>query len=236
MNIFLIRHGEKESTPGNPNLTELGKQQAKETGDFLRQWQIDSVITSPLLRAQTTADLIAKQLSIEVVDKNAALLERMNWEDGVNFKDFLAEWIKATANPIYQPKYGDSSQQTALRVTSLVESWAATAAAAGKPAAAANIVLVTHGGTIIDFIRYHLGDEVVAALHHNFSFGADYQINNCSITQIVWQAQVHSQSLANPPHQASSQQYAHHQSQSNLKTKPQLKLLNYVQHLATITE
>ena len=79
--FHFIRHGERADLSGNPlekseiklkfdpHLTELGKKQAKSTGEFLAQkYKNDSnpifIVSSPFLRCLQTADIILDQIKI----------------------------------------------------------------------------------------------------------------------------------------------------------------------------
>lgn len=76
--ICLVRHGEtnwnKESRlQGQEDipLNELGRQQAKECGDYLKDDSFDVIITSPLSRARETAEIIQSMMNspIEIVEE-----------------------------------------------------------------------------------------------------------------------------------------------------------------------
>ena len=85
--LFLVRHGEPEHhvqglTGGwtNTSLTELGRKQAKLTGERLKQLIGDSFIglyTSDLLRAVETAEIIGSILNL--VPKVDKALRDLNW-------------------------------------------------------------------------------------------------------------------------------------------------------------
>ena len=83
MNICLIRHGEtdwnvigrlqgREDIPLNEN----GKIQAKHCGLALRGMRWTAIITSPLLRARLTAEIIADILNIQKIYDDINLVER----------------------------------------------------------------------------------------------------------------------------------------------------------------
>jgi broad specificity phosphatase PhoE len=114
--IYLIRHGQKHTVVGDPGLTDLGIKQAQETGKYLQQFPISKVIASPFKRTVETAQHIATQLETEHT-LHEALVERMNWNDPtVTRQQFLQEWVKATNDRQYTPKYGDSSFATGQRI------------------------------------------------------------------------------------------------------------------------
>ena len=139
--IYLIRHGQKQLHAGDPELTDVGISQAKQTGKYLQQFPITQIISSPFKRTVETAFYISKALNLKH-SLNDALVERMNWNDeSISRKEFLQEWIKATNDRNYISKYGDSSHNTGDRMHKLIEDLSADGS---------HIVLVTHGGAILD--------------------------------------------------------------------------------------
>jgi phosphohistidine phosphatase len=70
MRLYLVRHA--EAAPGDPDelrpLTPNGREQARRLAEQLRDDGVraDVVITSPLLRARETGNLIARELGAEV--------------------------------------------------------------------------------------------------------------------------------------------------------------------------
>jgi len=174
--IYLIRHGQKQVHAGDPSLTQIGFDQAKETGEYLKQFPINKIISSPLKRTVETAQQIAKVLNLKYsLDK--ALIERMIWSDPkITRQEFIREWIKSTNNREYVPKYGDSSRATGERIHQLVN----------KVSKDQNhIVFVTHGGAILDYLRNMFGDERLSSIKIAYQEGNDFQMMNCAINKIV---------------------------------------------------
>lgn len=62
MRVYVVRHAKAE--PGDPDelrpLAKKGRRQARELRDELRGIEFDAVISSPLLRARQTAELLAR--------------------------------------------------------------------------------------------------------------------------------------------------------------------------------
>jgi phosphohistidine phosphatase SixA len=62
MRLFLVRHA--EAAPGEPDelrpLTPAGRAVARDLGERLASEQPDAVVSSPLLRARETAELVAR--------------------------------------------------------------------------------------------------------------------------------------------------------------------------------
>lgn len=195
--IYLIRHGQKQSHAGDPGLTELGKIQARETGEYLTQFPISAVLTSPYLRAVETAEEIGKALQLPYT-VNDALEERMNWvDDGSTKEMFLQEWTKATRNRDYKSHYGETSRNTGARIQRVIETHMADDS---------HLVLVTHGGAILDYLRNIFGDEPLSHLRCMYPAGEDFQMYNCAINSVVFSA------------------------------NPELQLLNFTEHLSELTE
>ncbi|HEY2776901.1 MAG TPA: histidine phosphatase family protein [Gaiellaceae bacterium] len=67
MRVFLVRHA--EAAPGEPDelrpLTSAGRDAARALGDRLATQQPTAVVSSPLLRARETADLIARACGLD---------------------------------------------------------------------------------------------------------------------------------------------------------------------------
>jgi phosphohistidine phosphatase SixA len=77
--VYLVQHGEKQRLPGDPGLTQLGRQQATRTGRWLSGHGVSALWTSPLRRARETADCIAAVTGL-AVQPDARLEERLNWD------------------------------------------------------------------------------------------------------------------------------------------------------------
>ena len=109
MEIFIVRHGESEGNRDNKfrgrmdfSLTERGQLQAKETGNYLKQYgNFDIIFTSPLIRAKQTADILSTFLNSEVVvEQSIHNIKLGEWEgkgkDEIRTKypDKWQIWIK----------------------------------------------------------------------------------------------------------------------------------------------
>ncbi len=70
--FIFVRHGQSQANADgiladeHPPLTELGIEQARKTGYELRGLGIKSIVCSPFLRTQQTAEIIAGELGIEI--------------------------------------------------------------------------------------------------------------------------------------------------------------------------
>ncbi len=132
-NLVLVRHGQSEWNKKNlftgwkdPNLTDLGIEEAKKAGNLLKERGLafDIMFTSDLLRAQETGRIILEQMNlghIEVV-KDQSLNER-NYGDlaGLNKDEARVKWGEEQVH-IWRRSYdipppgGESLKNTAERV------------------------------------------------------------------------------------------------------------------------
>ncbi len=101
MKLYLLRHGEAadHSDPRQPNdaarpLTPKGRKRTRQLANALRQLEIsfDVIFSSPLLRAQQTAEIVARSLDLE----NKLRLTN-HLAPGGTFVDLLAQLEHARA-------------------------------------------------------------------------------------------------------------------------------------------
>ena len=132
-NLVLVRHGQSEWNKKNlftgwkdPNLTDLGIEEAKKAGNLLKKRGLtfDIMFTSDLFRAQETGRIILEQMNlghIEVI-KDQSLNER-NYGDlaGLNKDEARVKWGEEQVH-IWRRSYdipppgGESLKNTAERV------------------------------------------------------------------------------------------------------------------------
>lgn len=96
--IIFLRHGQAKNnterilagrTSGIP-LTEVGIKQAKSIARYLKPLKIDTIYTSPIERALTTADIIAKNNSIEYKIDNRLIEIDMGKFTGMPYNEIFA--------------------------------------------------------------------------------------------------------------------------------------------------
>jgi uncharacterized phosphatase len=82
MKICLVRHGETDwnklhKYQGRENipLNETGKNQIKETAKYLKKFSWDEMVTSPLLRAKQSAEIIAKEIKNKKIHEDEGFIE-----------------------------------------------------------------------------------------------------------------------------------------------------------------
>jgi broad specificity phosphatase PhoE len=165
---YLVQHGEKERLPGDPGLTEAGREQAICAGRWLRDQGIRALYSSPLRRALQTAGGIASVTGL-AVQTDARLTERLNWDGRESYDAFLALWARTTDDRDLVPTGGESSRQAGARLLAFL---------ADLRASAGPVAAVTHGGVTIELLRTLLGDAAVPP--DLFSAG----VPPCAITAI----------------------------------------------------
>lgn len=174
--FYIIRHGEKLRTPGDPPLSNIGNIQAQKTAKHLQQFPINNILASPILRTQQTAKHIADLLGLEV-ETNHLLRERVNWGDEPNqsFEDFIQMWIRSNKDRHWQPPVGDSSLNSGRRLEKAIQDFS-------EKNDNSHTVLVTHGGIITDFLRNAFDNNVLGNFITDFQSTLDNNIKECSIT------------------------------------------------------
>ena len=148
---YLVQHGEKQRLPGDPGLTHKGRQQATDTGRWLRGLGVRALYSSPLRRAEETAGCIASVTGL-AVQFDDRLRERLNWDGGEPFDAFLAVWARTTRERAFVPPNGDSSWQAGARMRAFLSD---------LPSTPGPVAAVTHGGITSDLLRDLLGDDAL---------------------------------------------------------------------------
>lgn len=126
--IHLVRHGETSNLRGivygkrDFGLTPLGWSQAETAGRYLSRTP-GAVITSPVLRAKQTAQLVAEQsdYSLTLIDTDDRLTETTSIFDGARVPDVAAKassWSRLL-NP-YRPSWNEEYAQVAARMQEAV--------------------------------------------------------------------------------------------------------------------
>ncbi len=174
--FYLIRHGQKEAIPFDPPLTKVGIKQAELTAELLKSIDFQEVVSSPKLRTRQTAEIIAKPHSLTITT-NRRLIERLEWENGESFDEFIAEWNKTDMDRKYQPKTGISSSKNGVQMKDFLNEFSIKHKKG-------NILIVTHGGTIGDLLRHLYTEQAIEHKSEPLS-GAKYiDILECSVTII----------------------------------------------------
>jgi ribonuclease H / adenosylcobalamin/alpha-ribazole phosphatase len=169
--IYMIRHGETPMTPerrfsgsgtNDPGLSDHGLTQAAAVAKVIEEIKPDVLISSPMKRAQQTAQAIAQSTHLPIIeDEIWTELSFGHWDGLTNqevrekFGDEYEAWLSSTA---VAPKDGESHNSIAARVEAalshLVDAYP------GK-----KVVVVTHNMVIRHAVRITLGAPIDGVFH-----------------------------------------------------------------------
>ncbi|GIP44387.1 phosphoglycerate mutase [Paenibacillus sp. J45TS6] len=182
--FFLVRHGIKEKAIGDVPITPQGIIQAQSTAAHVSRIPIHAIISSPLRRAIETAECIAAKTNVEIIVDDR-LRERANWGDlpEQTFEEFIQMWDKCTREPDYIPPIGDSVKSACKRMSSLLTSLVE------EYPSGSNIIIVTHGGLITDYIVNTFSEDVLYHFHPQFIAEQSSLVSECSITTLTFDGQ-----------------------------------------------
>ena len=133
MILYVTRHGETDyNVQGrycgslDAPLNARGFEQARELADSLASLEFDVIVSSPLLRARQTAEVICKALSMPmaVIDEFAEI--NMGVYEGLTKEEIAAKypylWASLTKRPIDKaPDGGETQREFDLRVAAGME-------------------------------------------------------------------------------------------------------------------
>ncbi|WP_413405393.1 histidine phosphatase family protein [Paenibacillus amylolyticus] len=181
--FHLVRHGLKERRIGDVSLTAEGALQAEATALHFSKatFPVTKILTSPLRRAQETANMIARHTHSHITE-DPRLRERANWGDcpDQSFEEFIAMWDRCTSDPDYIPPVGDSAKQAGERLASLLTELA------NEESENSNIIVVAHGGLITDFMVQTFIERELNVWHSDFITMQNQLIPKCSITTLIY--------------------------------------------------
>lgn len=156
--LLIIRHGlpvriDEGDGPADPELSELGHEQARRMAAWLRDEKLTAVYTSPMRRARQTAAPLGEATGLEpVVDDEVAEFDR-----GQHFYIPLEE-LKAAKDPRYEALMrGEQMDEvdpfTFREVVTVAIERIVEANPGGK------VAIVCHGGVINAYASHVLGIE-----------------------------------------------------------------------------
>ena len=179
--IYLIRHGRQNSPLCNVDvpLDEAGQRQAALVAKRLKNYNIQALYSSNLIRARQTAEIIGEELKLSNnIEENlkeisfGALEGLGDAEIKERFGDFLEERAKAVSDIPYPD--GESGRDVYNRAFPVIQSIIARA----KEDNMENIAIVSHGGVIRTLVAGVLGADFAKKLC------VSKNLENCSITEI----------------------------------------------------
>jgi probable phosphoglycerate mutase len=158
--FLLIRHGKTDDVSNalagriDSPLNDQGRQQASLLADTLAHLPIQKILSSPLLRAQQTAQPLAKQLNLPVtIEKSFLQVSFGDWE-GVPFEelDLIPAWKTFQQRPSeVTPPNGEAAANVRKRVHQALLSYAQ------KEPPESVIAIFSHGSIIRHSVSAAIG-------------------------------------------------------------------------------
>lgn len=178
ISITLVRHGEstwneRRLIQGHNNaaqLTQIGRDQAREVAESLKSLAFDQLITSDLVRASETAEIIGAELNLTPV-ADSLLRERcfgvLEGEPSEMLDSASSGIIDdILVDPDARPEGGESFRDVVTRAGIFLD-------AVRDSLDSARLLIVTHGGTI-RALRAYVDAQPLEGLDA-------FEITNCSV-------------------------------------------------------
>jgi alpha-ribazole phosphatase len=182
-NIYLIRHGQtvwnadrRFQGQSDVALDESGVAQARLLRERMREVPVDFIVSSDLIRARQTAEILAEPHGLEVVEDPALREIHFGiWEglpiDEIRRRDpELFETWRGSPGALRVPE-AETFQEVQDRAAAAFERWAALYS--GK-----TLVLVSHGGVISALLCRILNEPIQRMW--------DYKLENTSVSYVTY--------------------------------------------------
>ena len=179
MTIFLARHGETEWNrvgrwQGNTDipLSEVGRAQARQLAERLRERDVTEIFTSDLSRARETAEIVAQVLGVTRLRVDPRLRERgFGCFEGLTREEceerHAEVWARYLADRRTVPPGAEPQEQVVARVV-------AALTAVAQSDLTGHVLVVSHGAAIRSFLHTVTGTEP-APLANTALFLVNYQ-------------------------------------------------------------
>jgi broad specificity phosphatase PhoE len=190
MEIFLVRHGETEGNVAHRHqavatpLTQIGKQQITETAQILRELKPTHLLTSSVLRAVESAQIIG--LSLDMIPETSEAFRELdrplhlngNFHKSLGSLWFYTLWYLGLTN---HKKYGGESYKD---LRNRIESAQAILA---KYPDNAKVVVVSHSVFINFFLAHACDNRAMNPFQAVMRFCKVLSIKNGSVTKILYE-------------------------------------------------
>ena len=180
--LLLIRHGQTNSnTSGHymgwsqEDLNQKGYEQARLLSKRLTDTTVDAIYTSPLKRARTTAETVAKPHNLNLIEMDDLIEINLGDWQGLHTSEIIKKWP-------------DMWQQS--RVDPSVLSWPngeSFAQTAQRSAQAFNTIVQANQGKLVAVVTHDIIVRIMAmhVLGISYSIYRRMEIGNASFTKIV---------------------------------------------------
>ncbi|WP_421379426.1 histidine phosphatase family protein [Bacillus salacetis] len=142
-NLYIVRHAKAEGQPPEARLTKLGEKQAQSLLKFFEGRKIDTVYSSPFLRAVKTIEPLANKRGLSVI-QDERLAERIL--SVINLDDWMIHLQKSFEDFDYVLDGGESNRAAYERASSFIEDIIIS----GHD----NIIAVSHGNLATLLLNY----------------------------------------------------------------------------------
>ncbi|MEM7249179.1 MAG: histidine phosphatase family protein [Acidobacteriota bacterium] len=167
--LILVRHGEVESqlrsddelrlSDDENGLTEWGVARTEGLAEHLRErFEATSLLTSPLLRARQTADILARELELAPTVESRLAERDYGFPPGTTMGDSHRLQLACYEHPEDDPPHGESLASHRRRVSEWLREVETRLDAEGGV-----IVAVAHGGTLEQALATLQGSPLAAA-------------------------------------------------------------------------
>ena len=186
MRILFTRHGESEaniqhviSNRDLPHkLTRLGIAQSLGLAEYLRRWSLSTILSSPVLRARETAEIISRALGIPFMPSPAlrefdcGLMEgRGDDEAWAAHQAVTRAWDEDRDHDRHIPPDGESFNDMRARFLPLI-----TDLTSGREKQTGDILLISHGGMLHQMLPLIL-------LNVDRGFMNSHPLGNCALIE-----------------------------------------------------
>ncbi|MCM3721640.1 MULTISPECIES: histidine phosphatase family protein [Solibacillus] len=177
MKLYIIRHAESEGQDPKAKLTVAGKEESEQLANFLEQYPIELVISSPFTRALHTIEPFVRKNKIPFkIDHR--LRERLLSDE--NLPDWLEKLKQTYVDKDLKFTGGESSNEAIHRINELVEEL--------KQSAHMSVVIVTHGNImslLLNHFQRHFGFDDWKQLSNPDVFEIEFS-NEQTVVNRVW--------------------------------------------------
>ena len=182
LELIIVRHGETDSNIKGTylgwtdvELNETGLKQAEVVSEKLKSTKFDFILSSPLKRAKSTAQIINKQHNHKIIYKDSLKERNFGLWDDLTYKEITEKfpveceaWAKEWSN--YSPPEGESAIEVYKNLTGFINKLI-------LDKEQGVILIVTHLGCIRKLISHLLGMGIEGSWR--------FRVDNCSITKIM---------------------------------------------------
>ncbi len=162
MNIFVVRHGITEwnlqgKAQGREDipLCEGGIAQARACGELLQGLSIDHLVSSPLMRAQRTAEIIGEYLKLSTIDIMEAFTERDLGRISGALRHEI-EQLRASGTDLQMESRRTVHKRAMAGVEELHQRYGDC-----------NVMIVTHGALIRNMVRQCVEEKKIPPFFEN---------------------------------------------------------------------